>query len=155
LNVFFFEKFNQVKDEKLYIIKVANKQYKLTKMQIAFLSREALNHFLDPDEPYVFQLPSVSDSINQFSTEDFLSSLNSLISLFSTETELTINEQNRSVFHFISEILDIQVHFKKCCLVTSKKSQTFQFTSKILSSIHKRFHSFFNDFQIKVNGENF
>jgi hypothetical protein len=77
-----------MKNEKLYPIQVCENQYKLAIIQIALLSRDVLNHFLISDEPYVAFLLSESDSFNQVSTNYFISLFNSLISLFSTETEL-------------------------------------------------------------------
>jgi hypothetical protein len=124
-------------------------------MQVALLSRDALNHFAELNEPYVVSLSSESDSFVQFSKNELSSSFELLMSLFTTQTKITLNEKNCQVFKFLSESLDNAQLLGKCQKITDKSSQIFKFSSKDIGSIPKKAQRFFNDFCLKMNGKSY
>jgi hypothetical protein len=142
---------NQEEEGKQYIIKAENTLYKLSKMQVSLLFPDALNHFTDSSEPYFLDLPSESDSFIQYSMKEFAYSFELLFSLFTTQAEITLTEENCQVFKFLSKVLDNPQLLARCQEITSKNSQVFKISSKSISSIPKKAKSFFNDFELKVN----
>lgn len=75
--------------------------------------------------------------------------------LFHSTTEITLSQQNVSLYLYLSEVLDNISLLLKCSKVTSNQSQIFKLSSHNLIYLSQKRKSIFNKLTLKVNGQNF
>jgi hypothetical protein len=92
---------------------------------------------------------------NNFNHNDLISSFNSIDSLFRSETEIILNENNFQVFEYLSNFLDKRSLSKTCKNVSSIIYPVFKFSSKHLTSLYENDLKKLNDFRLIVNGRIF
>jgi hypothetical protein len=77
-----FHRLNQLNRIKPYCIKVGNKRYHYSKVQLAFLSLKALNHFENSREEFIIDDQYLQNHSFQISLDDFISCFDQFDSLF-------------------------------------------------------------------------
>jgi hypothetical protein len=143
-----FHQLNQDSRPKDYQFKIGSKSFFLSKVQTALISLNALHHFEETNHPFIIQETS------SISNQQLISCFISLVSLFSNQTDLTINEHNFDIFLFLAKILD-NIPLLMKCFEYSDTPQIYSFSSKYLCFIPQFERKLFNDFQLNVNGEVF
>jgi hypothetical protein len=142
-------KLDQTTESKHCIISIGNKRFKYSLTQIALLSLNAFDHFIESVEPFIIENRS------SFSNNQLISAFKSIDSLFHSTTEITLNLQNVSIYFYLAEVLDNISLFIKCYKVTSDQPQVFKFTSHNLIYLSQRQKRFLNDVTLKVNENSF
>jgi hypothetical protein len=142
-------KLDQTTEPKHCIISIGNKHFKYSLTQIALLSLNAFDHFVESTEPFVLENRS------SFSNGQFISAFKSIDSLFHSTTEITLNQQNVSHYLYLAEILDNISLFTKCHKVSSDQPQIFKLTSHHLIYLSQKGKFFLNDLTMIVNEKSF
>jgi hypothetical protein len=142
-------KLNQNSFQKEYVIQIGDIQYLFSRLQIAFLSLNALFHFEETNQPFIL-FPSESIQIS-----DLNSAFLSLIALFEDQTGLIIYEKNIKVMTFLAEVLDNPLLLFKCYDFTPSFPQSFRFSSTNLLFIPQIKRNLLNDFKVIFNGKTF
>jgi hypothetical protein len=86
---------NQTSERKNYFIKIANKQFKYTKTQVALLSPIVFKYFIHQKDPFRIEI------LSDFQLNDMISCFGQLDSLFHSANELKISESNVKYFSII------------------------------------------------------
>jgi hypothetical protein len=125
---FFFEgsqihRINQVHLERKYVIQIGSSHFRYSKSQLAFLSNQALKHFNNSDSPFEINLPSQPDDQINFELTDLITCFKAIDSLFRSETEITLKENNLHAFEYLSTMLDKRILSKVCKNTLSNSSR--------------------------------
>jgi hypothetical protein len=118
-----FHRLDQTSESKHCIISIGNQRFKYSLIQIAFLSLNAFDHLVESTEPFIIENTST------FSHDQFISAFCSIDSLFHSTTEITITQENVSLYSYLAELLDNISLLSKCLKVTPDHSQLFKLTS--------------------------
>jgi hypothetical protein len=97
---------NQVHQDHKYAIKIGTSHFRYSKSQFALLSNKALKHFRQFNWPFEISFPSQSEEQVNFEVDDLISCFKSIDSLFRSETEIILNENNFHIFEYLSTFLD-------------------------------------------------
>jgi hypothetical protein len=127
------------------MIKIADKQFKYSKIQVALLSPIAFKHFLHHENPFAIEIPS------HLNSNDLVSCFEQLDSLFYSTNELKIPISNVTLFSYLADSLDNRFLMKKCKKVHSNENQIFKLSSKQLICFPKSWLNHLIDFDIVVN----
>jgi hypothetical protein len=125
---------NQVQESHQFVIQIGPSQFTYSKSQLAFLSNKALKYFRHSEFPFKINLPN--DCIN-FNLNDLISCFKSIDSLFHSQTEIVLNENNLHAFEYLSNFLDKRSLTKACKDVSSNVSPVLNSIQNISSFFTK------------------
>jgi hypothetical protein len=133
--MYFFEKgqihhLNDTPDPHNYTIIIGEWEFKYTKAQLSLLSLAVLKHFPHNTAPFFLFQHFNSNLIHPFSIDDIISCFEELDSLFCTNTEVIISQDNVSIFKCIADILDNSSFWSQWLKVSSEQSLFFYLSSK-------------------------
>jgi hypothetical protein len=86
---------NQVQEELKFVIQIGTAQFRYVKSQLVINSNKALKHFRHSELPFKINYPN--DQVN-FNLNDLVSCFKSIDSLFHSQTEIVLNENNFHAF---------------------------------------------------------
>jgi hypothetical protein len=146
---------NQIQQDHKYVIQIGSSHFKYSKSQLAFLSNKALKHFRQSELPFVIGLPDhPNDQIN-FGLNDLITCFKSIDSLFRSETEIILEENNLGAFEHLSKILDKRSLAKACKNAQSHISPNFKLSSKHFQFLYESDIARLNDFSVDSEWEIF
>jgi hypothetical protein len=143
-------KLNQVKDQKHYKIQIGAKKLSYSKVQLIFLSLNALSHFKQSDQSFLIYLPEKSQQFENFSLQTIIGCFEQLNSLFHHTTELLLTESNTPIFLYLADVLGNPFLLLKCKEVSSTQNQIFKLSSEQLAFLPKNKLKSFNNFSLKI-----
>jgi hypothetical protein len=146
---------NQVQQDHKYVIQIGSAHFQYSKSQLAFLSNKALKHFRQSELPFVIGLPDDSNDQINFGKNDLITCFKSIDSLFRSETEIILEENNLCAFEYLSKILDKRSLSKACKISQPNISPIFKLSSKHFQFLYESDIVRLNDFKLIVNGKSF
>jgi hypothetical protein len=154
---FFFEgsqihRMSQVHQDHKYVIQIGPSHFRYSKSQLALLSNKALKHFRHSQSPFEISLPN--DETN-FGLDELIACFKAIDSLFRSEAEIILNENNLPAFEYISRVLDKRSLSQSCKHIHSNISPIFKLSSKHFKFLYESDITKLNDFQLMINGKSF
>jgi hypothetical protein len=150
-----FHRLNQLNMIKPYYIKVGNKRYHYSEVELIFLSLRALNHFERSTEEFVIGDQYLQNHSFHISLDDFINCFSQFDSLFSSTTEILLTLENSSAFRIFANVLDNPFLSSQCSNVSSNLHQNFILSSKYISFLPKNVQERLNKFALIVNNQQF
>jgi hypothetical protein len=150
-----FRRLNQLNRIKPYCIKVGNKRYCYSEVQLAFLSLRALNHFERSTEKFVINDQYLQSNSFQISLDDFINCFDQFDSLFYSTTEIILTPENSSTFTIFSNVLDNPFLSSQCSTVSLNQKQNFILSSKYISFLSQNVQDRLNKFTLIINNQQF
>jgi hypothetical protein len=138
---------NRTSESKNCVVKIGSKQFKYSKIQIAFLSPIAFKHFIHQTEPFRIEIPS------HLKLNDAISCFDQLDSLFHSKSELIISPDNEPFFSFLAEYLDNRFLMKKWKRGSPNQDQHFKLSSKQIIYFPKSWLNHLTDFDLTINNQ--
>jgi hypothetical protein len=125
---------------KKYCTQIGSHHYFFSFSQIALLSWNAFQHFLDNDQPFIIE--------TQFgiSVQDLKNLFNSFINLLQNQSELIINVKNVNALTYLAQKLDNTPLLLKCFTSDATK-QIFSFSLKVFRFVPQFYKKSINDFK--------
>jgi hypothetical protein len=114
-----------------------------------------LKHFRHSELPFEINLPYQSDGQNRFELNDLISYFKAIDSLFRTETEIILKENNLPLFEYLSRFLDKRTLSKACKNAYSNISPVFRLNSQHFQFLYENDLDTLNDFKLIVNDKTF
>jgi hypothetical protein len=97
---------NQAHTDQKYTIQIGTSHFRYSKSQLAFLSNKALKHFRHSELPFEISLPSQPNDQIHFELKDLITCFKQIDSLFRSEYEIFLKENNFHAFEYLSKFLD-------------------------------------------------
>jgi hypothetical protein len=116
-----------------YPIKIGSQIFYYCKEQLAFLSVNAFDHFESNSTPFEISIDQFENTTN-VSMDDLISAFNLLDSLFHSQIEIEINQNNIFSFFLLGKILDNTALILKCQKCLPGKPQNFSITITALKA---------------------
>jgi hypothetical protein len=144
----------ETQGNKIFQFKVQNKTFNFTKEEAYLISHKGYSFILKNSIPFTIPLPTDTKYKN-IRSEDIIQALEKLSLLFSTLSQVQINQSNIIIFDFLSNVLENK-YLKQICYNVSKSkmtNQAFELSSKMLGEGSNEIQRSLYDFKIYVEDQ--